>query len=821
MFLEQFSDLLESYVSCDRLFVVGDLNVHFDKPSDPSTSALNVVLDNLSLHQLVNVPTHRRGHTLDWLIANRATDVLDLTVVDMLLSDHFVISFDLLLRKPVKEKRKIISRNIRAIDMHDFRMDVHNLLGSATQSDSTDPLGVYNTCLRQLLDRHAPLVTRTVTDRTSAPWMTLEIKQAKVQRRLAERKWRESGLAVHREIYVKQRNLVSNMICKAKKDYLCDKIVNCGSSRELFRLSSQMMGKSGDTMLPSNISPESLPDKFNEFFVHKIDEIRCSFDPDRPTPTNPVEFSGTTFEEFQLVTEDFVKTVVQEMPKKSCDLDPIPISVLSDCLDEIIPIVTSIMNKSLSSGIVPDCFKHALVKPLLKKASLDPNCLKHYRPVSNLPFLSKVLERIVLKQFLQHLQSHSLLEPFQSAYRKCHSTETALLRVVNDLLQASDRGCVSILSLLDLSAAFDTIDHNILITRLRSTFGCSGMVLEWFISYLSCRTQSVFVGHESTPSVLKCGVPQGSVLGPLLFTLYTHPLSTVICQSGISYHFFADDSQLHNSSVPSDFPVLACCLKDCIEDVADWMADSKLKMNDDKTELMAIGTRSKLSQVIPNLAPMSISGCDIPFSQSVRNLGFYLDETLSMDAHIKYLCRILFCQLRRIGKIRSFLSTDAANKLTVSLILSRLDYCNSLIAGLPDNKLNKLQRIQNHAARLVLRKSKHESATTLLRTLHWLPVKARIQYKIACLCFQCIYQNSMPPYISDLLHPYCPSRTLRSLDASLLTVPRFSLATFGKKSFSVFGPTVWNSLPLSLRKSQCFTTFKEKLKTHLFRTHLC
>ena len=296
----------------------------------------------------------------------------------------------------------------------------------------------------------------------------------------------------------------------------------------------------------------------------------------------------------------------------------------------------------------------------------------------------------------------------------------------------------------------------------------------------------MFVGHGSTPSVLKCGVPQGSVLGPLLFTLYTHLLSTVIFQSGLSYHFFADDSQLHKSSVPSDFPVLACCLKYCIEDVAEWMADSKLKMNDDKTELMAIATRSKLSQVIPNLAPMSISGCAIPFCQSVRNLGFYLDETLSMDAHIKYLCHILFCQLHRIEKIRSFLSTDAANKLAVSFILSRLDYFNSLLAGLPGNKLHKLQCIQNHAARLVLCKSRHASATALLRTLHWLPVKARIQYKIACLCFQCIYQNSMPPHISDLLHPYCPSRTLHSLDTSLLTVPRFSPETFGKRSFSVF-----------------------------------
>ena len=162
----------------------------------------------------------------------------------------------------------------------------------------------------------------------------------------------------------------------------------------------------------------------------------------------------------------------------SCDLDPILTPILHDCLDEITPIVTDIVNKSLSCGVVPQCFKHALVKPLLKKANLDPNCLSNYRPVSNLPFLSKVLERIVLRQFLQHLESHSLLEPFQSAYRKCHSTETALLHVVNDLLQASDSGHVSILSLLDLSAAFDTIDHDILIKRLHITFGCSGTVLD-------------------------------------------------------------------------------------------------------------------------------------------------------------------------------------------------------------------------------------------------------------------------------------------------------------------------------------------------------
>ena len=296
IFLEQFTDLLESCVACDRLFVVSDLNVHFDNLSDPCTAALNAVLANLSLEQLVNVPTHRRGHTLDWLITNRATDGLDLTVADMLLSDHFVISFDLLLRKPGRVTKKVTSRNIRSVDMYAFRTDLRNVLECATQSESADPLSVYNTCLRQALDHHAPLVTRTVTDCTSAPWMTLEVKQAKVERRIAERKWRQSGLTVHRDIYAKQRNVESNLISKAKKYYICEKNIDCDSSRELFRLCNQMMGIFIGTVLPSNIPPESLPYKFSDFFfVSKIELIRSSLDPDRPFPCDTVEFSGTSF----------------------------------------------------------------------------------------------------------------------------------------------------------------------------------------------------------------------------------------------------------------------------------------------------------------------------------------------------------------------------------------------------------------------------------------------------------------------------------------------------------------------------------------------
>ena len=219
------------------------------------------------------------------------------------------------------------------------------------------------------------------------------------------------------------------------------------------------------------------------FFSQKIQNIRQELD---AHPSEPATFSpcdGPKLCLFKPVIEEEIRKLIVESPTKTCMSDPIPTSFTKECLSDLLPLITRIVNSSLCSGAVPPQFKQAVVTPLLKKPGLDPNDLKNFRPVSNLPFISKILEKVVLTQLQKHLSENDLLEIKQSAYRKNHNTETALLSVVDGLLRNADDRLVSMLALLDLNAAFDTLDHPILLQWLETTFGISGTVLHWFASY--------------------------------------------------------------------------------------------------------------------------------------------------------------------------------------------------------------------------------------------------------------------------------------------------------------------------------------------------
>ena len=257
------------------------------------------------------------------------------------------------------------------------------------------------------------------------------------------------------------------------------------------------------------------------------------------------------------------------------------------CFDELGPTIINIINFSLSEGIFPSSFKQAIVHPLLKKPALPDDDLNNFRPISNLNFISKILEKVVASRIQSHLLSNSLSSSFQSAYRMFHSTETTLLGIHNDLILAMDRGEVTSLILLDLSAALDTVDHSILLHRLQHWFGLHGTSLNWFSSYLTSRSQAVSVQNSTSSfSNLSCGVPQGSVLGPLHFTLYTTPLGSVISKNSIKYHLYADDTQLYISFTPSNSTSSLEILSNTFSDILSWMNANKLLLNPSKTEFV-------------------------------------------------------------------------------------------------------------------------------------------------------------------------------------------------------------------------------------------
>ncbi|KAF7249944.1 Succinate--CoA ligase [GDP-forming] subunit beta, mitochondrial [Varanus komodoensis] len=351
----------------------------------------------------------------------------------------------------------------------------------------------------------------------------------------------------------------------------------------------------------------------------------------------------------------------------------------------------------------------------------------NYRQVANIPFLGKVLERVVAGQLQALLDETDYVDPFQSGFRPRYGTESALVALYDDLCREKDRGNASLLVLLDLSAAFDTIDHGILLDRLAG-LGVGGTALQWFRSYINDRFQKVVLGdYGSAPWQLCHGVPQGSILSPLLFNIYMEPLGEVIRRCGLRNHQYADDTQLYFSFSTSPGEAVAV-LNRCLAEVMGWMRANKLKLSPDKMEVLLVG-RSGFGE--GELNPV-LNGVALPLRDKVRSLGVLLDPELSLEAQVT--------ALRLIHQLRPYLEYDCLASVTHALVTSRLDFCNALYVGLP------------------------------LKTLHWFPIEVRAQFKVLVMTYKAL--NGLGPgYLKECLHPYMPSHPLRSAGKALLWEP--------------------------------------------------
>jgi hypothetical protein len=582
----------------------------------------------------------------------------------------------------------------------------------------------------------------------------------------------------------------------------------------MWRVIDDLLGRVNNTACSTSLTA----DDFSKFFANKIADIRLSTCC-APDPVYTVAPPQCQLDCFSCVSESDVLDAIKSLPTKQCDSDPMPTWLLKANSSSIARFLTELFNKSLSTGDVPLYLKSAYIIPRLKKPDLDDNDARNYRPISNLPVLAKLLERLVAKQLLAYLRLHGLLPRLQSAYRAAHSTETALLKITSDILSALDKGDLVALTLLDLSAAFDTVDHNILLRRMRVSYGISGVALNWFHSYLVGRKHHVRYGDRcSETTFVDYGVPQGSVLGPILFIMYTADLIALIEHQGLQPHLYADDTQIVGSCRPTspDTTTLRHRIETCIADIANWMSSNRLQQNTSKSEVMWCST-SRRRHSIPS--DLFIVGSDVIVpAESVRNLGLYLDTTMSMRCHITQLTSTCFGVLRQIRSIRRCLTRNARTMLVTCFVFARLDYCNAVFAGLPRCDLDRLQSIQNAAVRLIAGARQFDHVTPLLQAQHWLPIEQRIVFKLCVMMYKSV--NGMAPsYLQEYVISPDSSRSsfrLRSADTGQLYVPRTRTA-LGDRAFAVAGPRTWNSLPVIVRSSPSLSTFKKLLKTYLFR----
>ena len=344
--------------------------------------------------------------------------------------------------------------------------------------------------------------------------------------------------------------------------------------------------------------------------------------------------------------------MIKSCNNSSCQLDPIPTLLLICCIEELLPLLEAIFNNSLSNGTFPSEFKSALIRPLLKRPNLDTDEIKNYRPVSNLHFVAKVLEKLVMIRLEEHMETHSLHDPMQSAYKKAHSTETALVRISNDILQATDNNKCVVLASLDLSAAFDTVDHSTFVFQLKNLYGVSDISLHWFTSYLANRSYKVCVNESlSTSHSLISGVPQ---LGARFYTMYTYPMSKIVKDHNLYYHSYADDTQIYMNvrceNNATDINTAISRLKDCIADICLWMSNSFLKINEQKTELIIF--HSSRSPVSVN-TPLVVGTDTIMASSTVKILGVTLDTTMTLDKHITNTVRSVKTLVQSTGTVIS------------------------------------------------------------------------------------------------------------------------------------------------------------------------
>ena len=801
----------------EHCVVMGDMNINHLQPESSACKFFTTyVTEPFAFTQVITEPTRITATSctlIDLMLTASPENVKVQGVVDTPgISDHCLTFMAYSLKKPKFKPKMVTRRDFRKFDKNAYMRDMEfapwGNIEAVDDDDIDNKVTIFENIHRDIINKHAPFRTFRVT-RPAAPWLTDAVKELMDDRDRYKNKFNIDKKPETELLFKDLRNKVTHAIRQSKikcfNERINTKIKDSKHFHQALKNFSVVESKinSNDTCA---INPTVLNDAFLKNNNGKVSDTLVSDECDEilKKSKNPA-FS------FSEVTVGQVIKMVRTVKSNACGVDGISAYFLKLGIEHSVYAFTDIINASLKFNKFPERWKQSLVKPLPKVS--NPTVASDYRPISLLPAFSKIVEKLVAKQMVDYLKRTGYLDNLQSAYKQSHSTITALLNVCDDIYEALENSELTFLVLLDYSKAFDCANHRLILAKLKAA-GFQNDSLSWVTSYLTGRSQKVVTGSQesSWESVIN-GVPQGSVLGPLLFTVLVSDISDAIKRG--RYHLYADDTQLYYTCKVEDANATIAKINSDLENISIYSKHNCLKLNAGKSKYIVIGSRpnlKKLKSVV--LDEIKLGPDTIEREYAVKNLGIMFDETFSWSKHVNLITAKAYGKLRQAFRFKNFLSPQAKWNLSETYILSQFNYGDIILQGINKQLLNKIQKIQNSCIRFSFGLRKYDHVSHTRKTNKILCMQDRSLLHSLTLMFK-ITKNVAPNYLTNRITYHNNLHNYNTRHRNDIAAP-FARSTIRSLSFFVYIAKKFNEISGSINFSgSSINIFKTKCIDYL------
>jgi len=800
--IDKLDDLLQRLsISYSEILLAGDFNEDIIAKTGKTRRYMSVI-EEKSLRFVSAEPTHFSSTTstaIDHFITSSISNVSRFSQISLPgISKHDLIFLSLKCDMNHVTRPLRMSRRLNCVNLNDLMSDASRVDWSSLAAiDGVDSLVEgFSDRVLESLDHHAPLLP-VVSKESHNPWFTPVVSKSIVDRDLAYVAWKRDRTDVNFCRFKLLRNRATQAASMAKKKYFAKKFGRVTPTRNLWGGLRDLgfLPDSGD------LAPPFTADEFNAHFVGRdtYSEFPRVVNLGVVPVLNSAERPNSSFS-FRGITAPEVVKAISSVKSKSVGTDSIPIGFIRMLLPFVLPVITRICNSIITKSSFPVHWKTAKVLPRHKKSR--HHTLNDYRPISILPSISKVLERMVKWQISEHLKENDLLFEFQSGFRAGYSTASALLKVTNDIRTNLSKNVATVLLLLDFSKAFDSVSHRLLLSKLKARFGFTADAARLIESYLSGRSQSVCVnGFHSQLLGISCGIPQGSVLGPILFSMFINDLPERLKHS--ESHLFADDFQLYKTVREDNISLDMCLLKSDLDVVSSWAKENRLGLNATKTKAIIFSS----SGWVKDIPDVVFEGVQLKFVDSVKNLGLTLEGGLDWEPHARLVSSKIFAGLRNMWPSARHIPVSTRATLVRALLLPHFTYCCPVLGKLSARARNVFEKAFNACIRFVYGIGRYESITDYSDRLLGRDLFTYLDYMTSSFLHNVIVSKE-PSYVYGNL-TFGHSRRMCNL-----ILPRNDRDIINS-SLYVHGVSKYNSLPNAIKRQHSLTGFQRACKDFL------